>query len=307
MGNPEEAESHTSEYTSSAPPPYSEAVQGSHREASRSTNGDRHTSTNATRISPYRPFPPILSAHYQWKMITPVFHLGDPTDKRLFAVKVHTGYGGYGPGRPGVVLHNGPTDKYPMLAAAGDEHYANSYSLNGIITLPSLSGGTTADGNCTEILRAATSPDAVVFRFSIEVGPGQDLWREDFEWRKSKGCEEDKGLVGAPWKCGFKLFRLSPRSGKDLDPDPANGTLQKSAPKNQELVAVFAWSSNLNLMDPFKIEFRGSGRTGVLGERFALMTVITGLRLWGLKAQRRTSESKIAAGEARCVPGTSSR
>ncbi|KAI1808149.1 hypothetical protein F4811DRAFT_503159 [Daldinia bambusicola] len=169
-----------------------------------------------------------------------------------------------------------------MLAAAGDEYRANSYSLNGIITLPSLSGGTAEEGSCTEILRAATSLDTAVFRFSIEVGPGNELWREDFEWRKSKGSEEDKDLVDAPRKCGFKLFRLSPQTGKDSN--PGNALVENSATKDQELVAVFAWSSSLHLMDPFKIEFRGSGRTGVLGERFALMAVIEGLRLWGLKA-----------------------
>ncbi|OTB16650.1 hypothetical protein K445DRAFT_21604 [Daldinia sp. EC12] len=300
MGNPEKSASQISRHESSSPPPYAEAVQESHYETSISPGGAPHTSTN-TGISPYRPFPPVLSAHYQWKMITPVFHLGDTTDKRLFAVKVHTGFSGYGPGRPGVVLHNGPTDKHPMLAAAGDEYYASSLSLNGIITLPSLSDGT-AERTCTEILRAATSLDTVVFRFSIEVGPNNnELWREDFEWRKSKG-NEDKDLVDAPWKCGFKLFRLSPQTGKGSN--TPNETLQKIATKDQELVAVFAWSNTLHLMDPFKIEFRGNGKTGALGERFALMTVITGLRLWGLRAQRRTSESKVAAGEAREVPGT---
>ncbi|KAI2776860.1 hypothetical protein F4815DRAFT_483168 [Daldinia loculata] len=294
MGNPAESLIQATKYGDTAPPPYTEVVREPPRETPESLDGDLHISTDP-KISPYRPFPPVLSAHYQWKIITPTFHLGDTRDKRVFAVKVHTGFGGHGPGRPGVVLHNGPTDKYPMLAAAGDEIHANVYSLSGIITLPPLSGNI-SDGNRTEILRAAISLGTAVFRFSIEVGQDKELWREDFEWRKSKGSE-DKILVDAPWKCGFKLVRLSPRTGKDDE------ILQKISTQNQELVAVFAWNSNLHLMDPFKIEFRGNGRTGVLGERFALMTVITGLRLWGLKQQGRTSESKIASGEARYVPG----
>ncbi|KAI8962864.1 hypothetical protein F5Y11DRAFT_365539 [Daldinia sp. FL1419] len=301
MGKPDESIIQATQCSDAAPPPYTEVIQEPYRETAVSSLANDPNISMDYEISPYRPFPLVVSAHYQWKIITPTFHIGDATDKRLFAVKVHTGFGGRGPGRPGLVLHNGPSDLYPMLAAAGDEPYANSYSLNSIITLPPLSGSS-FDDNCTEIMRAATSHGTAVFRFSIEVGPGKGLWREDFEWRKSNGGG-DKDLVDAPWKCGFKLFRLAPRSTKD--PVPGDETPQKTTTGNQELVAVFAWNSNLHLMDPFKIEFRGEGGMGLLGERFALMTVITGLKLWGLKQQGRTSESRIASGEARSVPGAS--
>ncbi|KAI0386658.1 hypothetical protein F5Y04DRAFT_242075 [Hypomontagnella monticulosa] len=292
MGKPEDSTPReTSGSEVAPPPPYTEVVQNAQGEGSAPPNYNSHAPV-AIAISPYQPFPQVLDAHYQWKSAS-VFHLGDDANKRLFAVSVHTGWGGKGPGRPGMILHNGPTDKDLMLAAAGEEgEKASTYSPNSIITLPALSGG--APGQyCTEVMRASKNMDTVVFRFSIEVGQ-KELHREDFEWRKSKG-DEVKDFVESPWKCGFKLVRLSTHQN-------GGSSSQKAAGTEQEVVAVFAWSSTWSVMTPFKVQFRGSGRDGALGERFTLMAVITSLRLWWLKQQGRTSENTIAAGEAGLVP-----
>ncbi|KAI1380901.1 hypothetical protein F4677DRAFT_405059 [Hypoxylon crocopeplum] len=296
MGKLEDTELKTAEDGDLAPPPYTEVAQEPHRADSTPDHNSHIPMT--TEVSPYRPFPSVLHAHYQWK-ITMVFHLGEPANKRLFAVSTHTELNGKGPGKPGIVLHNGPTDKYPMLAAAGREPNADFLSLNSIIILPSLSGGTTGK-NCTEIMRAGTSSDQAVFRFSIEVGQSKDLRRENFEWRKCKG-DEVKSLVDPPWSCGFKLVRLPYHPGDNANSE--DGTSSNVTDQNQEVIAIFAWNPNWSMMHPFKIEFRGSGQTGAMGERFSLMVVITGLRLWYLKHQGKASRNTIRHQELGIMPG----
>ncbi|KAI2638973.1 hypothetical protein GGS26DRAFT_543466 [Hypomontagnella submonticulosa] len=297
MGKPEDSGLQETSGGDVAPPPsYTEAVRDTQRDSPAPPPDYDPHAPKRTTISPYQPFPQLLEAHYQWTSAS-VFHLGDSANKRLFAVSVHTGLGGKGPGRPGMILHNGPTDKDPMLAASSDEGKASTYSPNSIITLPALSNGASG-GYCTEIMRAARSLDTAVFRFSIEVEQ-KELRREDFEWRKSKG-DEVKDFVEPPWKCGFKLVRLSTQQNSTSNGSAAS---QRVTSADQEVVAVFVWSSTWSVMAPFRVQFRGSGRDGSLGERFTLMTAITSLRLWWLKLQGRTSESTIAAGEVGLVPG----
>jgi hypothetical protein len=232
------------------------------------------------------------------KIFTTVFHLGDETNKKLFAVSVHTGWTGKGPGRPGTILHNGPTDKDPMFAAAGEEfgEPGSTISPNSAITLPPLSAGAPG-GRCTEIMRSTTSQGTAVFRFTIEVQQGDgSLQRENFEWQKCKG--EEAKIIDPPWKTGFKLVRLSHRPSSSVGEKS-----QEVTSEGLEVVATFFWNDSWSLMDPFKLEFMGSGRTGALGDRFALMTIITGLRLQWLRIQSRTKERNIQRGEARFVPG----
>ncbi|KAI2625902.1 hypothetical protein GGR54DRAFT_522013 [Hypoxylon sp. NC1633] len=241
-------------------------------------------------VHPYQPIPLVLDAYYQSKIITRVFHLGEPTNKRLFAVSVHTGTGS----KPMMTLHNGPTEKDPMLAAAGEGHDDHTFPLDSIITLPELSSGTSGE-MCTEIMRSDTSLDRAVFRFSIEVGQKGELQREDFEWRRCQG-DEVKKFVTRPWTCGFQLVRLSCRAGQKTD--SGNGADPRTSGEDEDVVALFAWNHGLSLLHPFRIDFRGSGQTGILGERFSLMTIITGLRLWGLKHQGRTSPHSIRSSKA---------
>lgn len=99
------------------PPPYSEAAPEPHEQAQASGENDVPISIGST-TSPYRPFPLVTGAYYQWKM-SATFHLGESADQRLFAVSTHTGWGRKS--RPGIILHNGLTDKDPMLAAAGEQ------------------------------------------------------------------------------------------------------------------------------------------------------------------------------------------
>ncbi|KAH9999745.1 hypothetical protein F4779DRAFT_604991 [Xylariaceae sp. FL0662B] len=280
MGNPSNAGFQVTTDDGPPPPSYTETLQ-TPTPNTQTPPAYVQMPTNSM-ISPYRSFPSLITAYYQWK-ITREFHLGEDNNRRLYCVSTHAGLTDWGPGKPGIILHNGPTGKHPMLAAAGEEPNWNSFALNSVITLPSLSR---APGQTsTEVMRASTTQNTVRFQFSVEVGHGTYLRREDFEWRKSKG-DDDKGLVEPPWTCGFKLMRLS-HPEKD---------------GSEEVLAVFAWNHGLSLT-PFRIQFRKGGLADVLGERFALMVIITALRLWGLKHQGRTSSSTVASGEAGIVPG----
>ena len=279
---------------SPAPPPYSEAAQGSYGQAQASEGEDSPTSIDST-MSAYRPFPLITGAYYQWKM-SATFHLGESADQRLYAVSTHIGWGRKG--RPGIILHNGSTNKDPMLAAAGEEPGWNDFSPNSVMMLPPLPGS--PQERCTELMRAGVSEKIVHFRFSIEVGHGKKLQREDFVWQTCKG-EEAKKLVDEPWECGFKLMRLPDRAAG------RSGEGSKEAPslpgEGQEILAVFAWNRGWSLTNPFRIQFVGSGRRAVMGERWELMVVITALRLWWLKRQGRVSPNVVVSGEAGIVPG----
>ncbi|KAI1081162.1 hypothetical protein F5B20DRAFT_537015 [Whalleya microplaca] len=297
MGNLSKADSKATTDDGPAPPP-------SYTETTQAPNADAHTLPTYDQIlmnpvvSPYHSFPSLINAYYQWK-ITREFHLGEDRNQRLYCVSTHAGLTSRGPGKPGVILHNGPTGKHPMLAAAGEEPNWNIYSLNSIITLPPLPGSSSKMS--TEIMRASTKQNTIRFQFSIEVGQGLHLRREDFEWRKSNG-DEDKELVEPPWTCGFKLMRSSQHDGEG-NCRTASGTSEAIANGSEEVLAVFAWSSRWSLTMPFKIQFRKGGLVDVMGERFTLMVIITALRLWGLKHQGRTSSSTVTSGEAGIVPG----
>lgn len=288
MGNPDEDLQAIP--TDGPPPPYSEVAEGSNAQA-RAPQGSDVPAPADSATSAYRPFPAVTGAYYQWKM-SATFHLGPSADQRLYAVSTHMGWAGKG--RPGIVLHNGPTNKDPMLAAAGEEAVWNDSSPNSVIILPPLPGS--PQEMCTETMRAGVSGKDVNFRFSIEVVREREVWREEFVWETCKG-EEAKRLVDSPWECGFKLTRPAGQAGG------SSAAGSKEAHGEQEILAIFAWNRSWSITNPFRIQFVGDRRKDAMGERWELMVVITGLRLWWLKRQGRVSASVVASGGAGIVPG----
>ena len=104
--------------------------------------------------------------------------------------------------------------------------------------------------------------------FSIEVeATGQ---REAFEWRHSRGSEV--AALGASHS-GWKLVRL--------------GT--------GEVVAAWA-NSSMSITKQLQFHFLGSGANGILGERWAVMTVITALRMWDMERRKRRSAAGAGGG-----------
>ncbi|CAJ2513325.1 Uu.00g014440.m01.CDS01 [Anthostomella pinea] len=228
---------------------------------------------------PYRPFPPVVNAYYKMKA-TFTFHLGDESDREMFAVRAHTGLAGGGPGRPGITIHNGPTDKHPLLAAAGQEGGLSPYS---VISLPPFPGS--SDNLSTETMRAAMRRACLTYRFTIEVGESPAWQRQEFEWRKCEGGEGNE-LFDSPFTCWFKLVKRSEQGGaaaesKALD---EGGHIGPNS-QGDVVVAALGWHGTWT-MTPFRLQFMGTGLTGVFGRRWALMVIATALRLWTLKYQK---------------------
>ncbi|KAL7629520.1 hypothetical protein AAE478_001041 [Parahypoxylon ruwenzoriense] len=281
-------------------PPYTEEASGSNSQPT-DAPPDYHVvvATGAGRpSSPYRPFPPVMHARYQWKL-TGTFHLCDEKpDDRLFAVSTHTGFSGE---LPRVMLHHGPSDKHPVLAAACEERPVgkiDKYSPNSVIQLPALVPNTDSEELVTEIMQAHTVGETGVgYEFSVEVGHGDKMTREKFEWRKTK-----KGSDGEFKEGGFKLLRLSSRhaqgSNSSNSGDATCSSNEAATEDGYEVVALFKWNKTLmNLVHPFELRFVGSALSGSLGERWGLMAVVTALRLWWLNAGFRANRKTAAVGE----------
>jgi hypothetical protein len=125
----------------------------------------------------------------------------------------------------------------------------------------------------------------VVYTFEIEIGDGggqgEEMRRARFAWMPVLEKVEEEMKHG-----GFKLVWLAGGSG--------SGDAQGASSSNQadrfagfgarnddegEIVASFAWSNWLWNRWFFKLQFLGSGLSGVLGERWKLMVVTTAVRL----------------------------
>ncbi|EEP79683.1 predicted protein [Uncinocarpus reesii 1704] len=245
----------------------------------------------------YRPFPATLTAYYQWK-VTRVYHLGTSDNHKLFAVSVYAGISDKGPDRPCTVLHNGPSEKDHTLAVAGEPAVWDMKSALSSISLPPLTSTEPDQTTSPTATEAAVTPvhetmvpgvlddgKTVIFRFAVEVGHPKTggYRRETFEWRMLK--EHELHDV----KHGFKLVRS--HAGAEAAPLGVLGDDDGEI----EVVAVAGWKRMLALSKPFNLQFMGSGQTGELGDRFAVMVVITSLRLWYLDVQSRTTPSIAGA------------
>lgn len=79
---------------------------------------DNQASTSHTvTSSPYRKFPPVMNAYYEWQSIKTFNLCGATMEDRLCVVEMHTGYSGSSPLglKPGLLLHNGMSTKDPIL------------------------------------------------------------------------------------------------------------------------------------------------------------------------------------------------
>ncbi|KAI2604385.1 uncharacterized protein GGS25DRAFT_508036 [Hypoxylon fragiforme] len=262
----------------------------------------------------YCTIPKVVGAYYQANLSGfKVFHIGASENELLFAVEVHMGYSMSGPlgVRPGIHLHNGPTTKDPMLAATSEETAlsASMYSMNNnsIIYMPPPlldRPGASTSSMVTEMMRARTTSDnGVAFSFSIEVGDAEKTRREKFEWKKITKKDKHAGAAQG----GYKLLRLatgssSPQGESSSSSLAATSSAASTAAASEdggyEVVALLAWTKTIsNLMHPFTIERKGSGAADVLGQRWALMVIITALRIWMLRVNGKTKRVVIAAGE----------
>jgi hypothetical protein len=112
--------------------------------------------------------------------------------------------------------------------------------------------------------------------FSVTVGRGQGMHDEQFEWRQSHG-DEVKALD--EWHWGLKLVRLN---NEKPDEGGGKGKNRKSGESSdgKEIVAVWADTGKLSMSKIGKFQFLGSGATGELGECWAIMAIVSVVRLW---------------------------
>ncbi|KAF5516954.1 hypothetical protein CGCS363_v001882 [Colletotrichum siamense] len=285
MGNPFEDKAELgSSAPGVAPPAYTPFDTAASSSSSSATQGPFQMSPSTT---PYQPFPSSMSAYYQLK-ITRTFHLGDSNNHKLFAVSSWSGTSSKSPGIPCIILHNGPNPEDPVLAVCSDEKnwspLANyPRTLHSSMILPSLeaypSGKGKEEKHATEDLRPVIFNGSHVdsFRFSIEVPqPNNEagtsrLLREDFEWRRTS----KDGLNG--YNNGFELFRLK----SDIRPEKTSSDVGGSEPESEALAAIL-FKGSLSVNKPFYFEFKGRGLTGELGDRWSVMSMMTGIRIWFL-------------------------
>jgi hypothetical protein len=203
------------------------------------------------------------------------FHLGEHEDQPLYAVTLSLDFAGKS---SHLTLHSGPEPDSPALAVA-ETSRVGRITHRSLITLPGYGVG--SETTTTEGLSAHPSGlTSVSYSFSADVGRGggreQDVRREKFEWRTSRGGEV-KNLDTGP---GRKLVRLSTES------DGVGGTRAVRDPgatsDGREVVAVWADNGRWRENRTGRFQFLGSGATGELGEGFAVMAIATALRIWEL-------------------------
>ncbi|KAF6799457.1 hypothetical protein CMUS01_15647 [Colletotrichum musicola] len=261
-----------------APPSYQDAVPTS------TTSG----------VIPYRPFPAVMNGYYCMTGIKTFFLCGATRSDRLFIVELHTGFSRKPPLglRPGILLRNGTDPKDPIIAAAGDESQwaSRAYAFNSAtyIFLPPLEPRASIREMDEETMRAVKSDDgSVAFMFSVEVG--EKLQRERFEWVKLKKGDDEEAKSG-----GFKLVQVSNRHGRPRTSSGDEGpSSSRATAEERETLALLSWSSGLSKMThAFSLQLKGGARS--MGDRWALLVVITTLRLWQMNVQGRTSKVSIA-------------
>lgn len=181
-----------------------------------------------------------------------------------------------------LALHSGPDASSPTLATA--KHMSGFYGSKIIISPPPGSDAPPLKARVERTVRGCS----IYWVFQIGVGPGG---REEFQWRHRYGptiCQ--LGCDSGGWKLVRKR-KPSRDPAPSTEPTPEIST----ASDGREIVA--AWSTKglgLGTSDVAKFKFIGEGASGVLGEAWAIMAVITILAWEDCERRRRFSYSRIA-------------
>lgn len=210
-----------------------------------------------------RQFPPEFGIYSQ--TFGRQLHIGEHKDHPLYAVSIHSALSS----QPSVVLHGGPDKSHPMMASTNFRAFSNKMTVT-LPPGPSWAGASSTEEVDTKHVHLRTN-----YVFSVDVG-GR---RETFEWRHSSG--DAVSAVGGD-HFGWKLVRMA--SG------PSPGGFR--ANDGREVVA--AWSNmTMRGHKAAKFMFMGTGASGMLGERWAVMAVITAL---GIFEKEREAKSTADAG-----------
>jgi hypothetical protein len=232
----------------------------------------------------YVPLPKTLIAHYQLSYRN--FHLGDESNKKIFVASVYAGVTGSGVNRFCVLVHNGPSAKDKVLAAAGEPYKSNSRALyfKSLINLSPVSSQEniikTGDSTVAmEDMSAQVLEDGrtVTFPFSIlterisnadtkdkQEDTNGDFHKEPFEWLMTTKDE----ILDKNYAHEYKLFRLQPPAaiGSSVASDKA--------------VAITSFKRLMSLTKPFKMNFLDVETQHCPKERWRPTALITALRIW---------------------------
>ncbi|OGM47403.1 hypothetical protein ABOM_002634 [Aspergillus bombycis] len=270
----------------SAPPPYSEHEHntGSTEQAPQYEAPHFNNSTSdSTRLqAATTKFPPAMNGYMPMKF-TPELHLGPSASEKLYFMSIDIQH------RKSIqtmILRDGPTDKDPPLASLQSDPYLREKP----VSVTFASQGELQENSIVEPLEGVKPYKRMSPTFSIAVGGnGKDASCEQFQWRSSHG-KEIKELAGHT--SGWKLVRLSETVGE------TGGSRSQRAmgcsSDGKEIVAVIAHNASLSLSKGFKFAFVGSGLTGVLGEKWEIMTLITAVYLWLIEFQIATHVIPVA-------------
>jgi len=227
-----------------------------------------------------RQFPQFFSVYLQ--AFSRTMFLAEHQSQPIYALKSHSGLGA----DASLVLHSGPTEGYPPLATLDLEPFSRSMA----VTLPPAPhpGAPVV----VELQGLSDFPHAS-YVFIIEVGnsgpsPRGGGWPlEQFEWRRSRG-DSVASLGGRGY--GWKLVRLAggPPPGASMHGKVRYVTGGDRGSDGSEVVA--AWTeTGYSMSKAVRFGFFGTGASGLLGERWAIMAVMTAMGLFerDRRAERR--------------------
>ncbi|KAL1911103.1 hypothetical protein Sste5344_002901 [Sporothrix stenoceras] len=240
-------------------------------------------------------FPSVLTLAGSWRHPAEVHLCDGTTHEKLFRKSVYLGVFGKGLlGRgSGFQLHHGPSKDDPILGAVGDKTPGQTKAFycdpDSVIIIPQYgSQGSDSTQSSTTFMTATSVPSPCaedggrrsVFEFSVETGIG--MKRETFQWRQiEKGDDMATASLG-----GFKLVRAAAADNADKD-------------SHEDTLALLKWNRGwLGLpsafsMEPGTLHFVGDGDQAQLGHRWALMAVLTAVRLLDMYMLGRTSAKAI--------------
>ncbi|KAF4839216.1 hypothetical protein CGCTS75_v000698 [Colletotrichum tropicale] len=249
-----------------APPPYQEKPSGSPAPVNTGSPppaGSPGPSAPPGQVA--RQFPPMFNVYSQ--SFTRTMLLGEHQNQPFYAMSIHSGLSS----SPPIVLHSGPSNTHPPLASVEFHSFSSRMS----ITLPPAPKGSPGGAPITELESRADFPS---YRYVFSMGVGPNCERlEQFEWRTSSG--EAIGILDGRSR-GHKLVRLSQTVPANALPGVFRGG------DGKEVVA--AWTNaHTSMTKAAKFAFMGSGLTGELGERWAIMAAISGLAIFERERQRR--------------------
>ncbi|KAJ5170988.1 uncharacterized protein N7500_003771 [Penicillium coprophilum] len=222
-----------------------------------------------------------MNGYFQWK-ITSTFHLGPTAEEKLYAVSTPVAFLN---SKPSIVLHDGPTNKHPIMATARGDKWGRRRPI--AITLPPRPGSEQKHDIVEQVVPGGSLKHmSPTYTFEISVG-SKGTTPERFEWRKSHGSEI-KELAGHSH--GWKLVRLAP---------PANNGIGGSRKERDhgytsdglEVVAIIAHNASWSMTKGFRFAFLGVGLTGTMGENWEIVVVTSALQMWLIDVQSASATS----------------